>query len=107
LIYVRDVLRAFTGLLAAPAARLSRRVYNIAGMTTTPQDIAAAIRRRLPEAVLDFEPDDTVDRVLASWPGAIDDSTARRDWQWRPEWDLARMADDFLAAVAADAEVAR
>ena len=76
LIYVRDVLHAFAGLLAAPAAGLSRRVYNIAGMTTTPGDIAAAIRRRLPEAVLDFEPDDAVDRVLASWPGAIDDSTA-------------------------------
>ncbi len=107
LIYVPDVLRAFTGLLAAPAARLSQRVYNIAGMTTTPQDIAAAIRQRLPEAVLHFEPDDAVDRVLASWPGKIDDATARRDWQWRPEWDLDRMADDFLAAVAADPEVAR
>ena len=107
LIYVRDVLHAFAGLLAAPAAGLSRRVYNIAGMTTTPGDIAAAIRRRLPEAVLDFEPDDAVDRVLASWPGAIDDSTARRDWQWRPEWNLDRMADDFLAAAAADAELKR
>ena len=107
LIYVRDVLRAFAWLLAAPAAGLSQRVYNIAGMTTTPGDIAAAITHRLPEAVLDFTPDDAVDRVLASWPGAIDDATARRDWQWRPEWDLARMADDVLAAVAADTEAAR
>lgn len=104
-IYVRDVLRAFTGLLAATEAGLSRRVYNIAGMTVTPGEIAAAIRRRLPDAVLDFEPDDAVDRVLASWPGEIDDSTARRDWQWRPEWGLDRMADDFLAAVGGDEEV--
>ena len=94
-------------LLAAPAAGLSQRVYNIAGMTTTPEEIAAAIRRRLPDAVLDFEPDDAVDRVLASWPGAIDDSTARRDWHWRPEWDLERMADDFLATVTANAEATR
>jgi len=107
LIYVRDVLRAFVGLLAASAAGLSRRVYNIAGMTVTPRDIAAAIRRRLPDAVLSFEPDDAIDRVLASWPGEIDDSTARRDWQWRPEWDLGRMADDFLATIAADAEATR
>jgi len=107
LIYVRDVLRGFASLLAAPAAGLSQRVYNIAGMTTTPEEIAAAIRRRLPDAVLDFEPDDAVDRVLASWPGAIDDSTARRDWHWRPEWDLERMADDFLAIVTANAEVNR
>lgn len=107
LIYVRDVLHAFAGLLAAPASGLSRRVYNIAGMTTTSRQIAAAIRRRLPDAAIGFEPDDAVDRVLASWPGEIDDSTARRDWQWRPEWDLERMADDFLAAVAADAEPTR
>ena len=107
LIYVRDVLRGFASLLAAPAAGLSQRVYNIAGMTVTPREIAAAIRRRLPDAVLDFEPDDAVDRVLASWPGAIDDSTARRDWHWRPEWDLERMADDFLATVAAAAEANR
>ena len=107
LIYVRDVLHGFASLLAAPAAGLSQRVYNIAGMTTTPEEIAAAIRRRLPDAVLDFEPDDAVDRVLASWPGAIDDSTARRDWHWRPEWDLERMADDFLAIVTANAEVNR
>ena len=107
LIYVRDVLRVFAGLLAAPAAGLSQRVYNIAGMTVTPGEIAGAIARRLPEAELDFQPDDAVDRVLASWPGEIDDSTARRDWQWRPDWDLDRMADDFLTAVVADAEVAR
>jgi threonine 3-dehydrogenase len=106
-IYVRDVLRAFVSLLAAPAAGLSRCVYNIAGMTVTPGEIAAAIQRRLPDAVLNFQPDDAVDRVLASWPGQIDDSTARRDWQWRPEWNLERMTDDFLATVAADVEATR
>jgi threonine 3-dehydrogenase len=106
-IYVRDVLRAFVSLLAAPAAGLSQRVYNIAGMTVTPGEIAAAIQRRLPDAVLDFQPDDAVDRVLASWPGQIDDSTARRDWQWRPEWNLERMTEDFLATVAADVEATR
>ena len=104
LIYVRDVLDAFAGLLAAPAAAVTQRVYSIAGMTTTPRELAAAIGRRLPQAVLDFAPDDAVDRVLAGWPGRIDDTPARRDWQWRPRWDLERMADDFLAGLAADAE---
>ena len=104
-IYARDVLRAFAGLLAAPAGEISQRVYNIAGMTVTPGEIATAIRRCLPDAELDFQPDDAVDRVLASWPGEIDDSTARRDWQWRPDWNLDRMADDFLAAVATNTEM--
>lgn len=104
LVYVRDVLRAFLGLLAAPEERLSRRVYNIAGFTATPRDLAAAIGRRLPRAVVEFAPDDAVDRVLAGWPGAIDDTTARRDWDWRPAWDLERTADDFLATLAAEPE---
>lgn len=103
-IYVRDVLRAFIGLLTAPADRLSRRVYNIAGMTVTPAEIAAAILCRLPAAVLDFRPDDAIDRVLTGWPGAIDDATARRDWHWHPEWGLERMAEDFLAAARGPAE---
>lgn len=91
-------------LLAAPGAALTRRVYNIDGFTTTPGEIAAAIRGQVPEAVLEFAPDDAIDGVLAAWPGAIDDATARRDWQWRPEWDLARTAADFMAALRAEPE---
>lgn len=102
-IYVRDVLRAFVCLLAAPAACLTRRVYNIGGFTTTPGEIAAAIQNRIPNAALGFSPDDSVDRVLAAWPGVIDDETARRDWQWRPEWNLDRTADDFLSTLRAEA----
>lgn len=102
-IYVRDVLRAFVCLLAAPGACLTRRVYNIGGFTTTPGDIATAITNRVPGAAIEFSPDDSVDRVLAAWPGVIDDETARRDWQWRPEWNLDRTADDFLATLRAGA----
>lgn len=105
-IYVRDVLRAFVGLLAAPAPCLTRRVYNIGGFTTTPGEIAAAIRSRVATARLEFAADDAVDRVLAAWPGTIDDATARRDWHWRPEWDLQRTADDVLAVLRAEAGAA-
>jgi threonine 3-dehydrogenase len=97
LIYVRDVLGAFNDLLAASAAQLSQRVYNIAAMTVRAQDLAGAIQRRLPGARLRFDPDPTIDELLASWPGKIDDQAARRDWNWRPEFDLERMADTFLA----------
>jgi len=98
-IYVRDVLRAFAALLAAPAARLSQRVYNIGAMTVTPREIAAAIRYRLPHAELGFEPEETVAALLASWPGVIDDRVAQRDWGWQAEYDLARMTDDFIAGL--------
>ena len=97
LIYVRDVLRAFSDLLAAPASGLTQRVYNLCSMTVTPGEIAQAILRRLPEARLRFEPDPVVSALLASWPGLIDDSAARRDWKWKPEFDLERTTEHFLA----------
>jgi len=96
-IYVRDLLRAFGDLLSAPESALTRRVYNIGGFTTTPGEIAAVIKNRLPGVTLEFCPDDAVDIVLAAWPGVIDDSSARRDWQWRTEWNIERTADDFLS----------
>jgi threonine 3-dehydrogenase len=101
-IYVRDLLRAFGDLLSAPESALTRRVYNIGGFTTTPGEIAAAIKNRLPGVELEFCPDDAVDGVLAAWPGAIDDSSARRDWQWRCDWNIDRTADDFLDLLKAE-----
>jgi threonine 3-dehydrogenase len=95
LIYVKDVLNAFAGLLAAPVSHLTRRVFNISSMTVTAEEIAIAIQLRLPRAALQFEPDEAISTLLASWPGEIDDQAARREWHWLPDFDLERTADDF------------
>ena len=97
LIYVRDVLRAFAQLLQAPSASLTQRVYNLSTMSVTSRQIADAIQRRVPEAQLHFELDASLAKLLASWPEATDDSAARRDWGWEPEFDLQRTSDDFVA----------
>lgn len=107
LIYVRDVLHALSLLLEAPAAALSQRVYNIEAVPTTPAEIAAAIAHRLPSAILRFEPDPMVSALLASWPGRIDDAAARRDWKWKPAFDLERMTTDFLDALRAEGSLPR
>jgi threonine 3-dehydrogenase len=97
LIYFDDALRAMASLLLAPGERLTQRVYNIHGMSATPREIAHAIQARIPAADLQFDPDPAVADLLASWPGAIDDSRARTDWGWRPQFDLERAADKMLA----------
>ena len=102
MIYISDVLRAFADLLAAPAQRLSQRVYNIGAMAVTPRQIADTIQRYAPGARLKFAPDQAVANLLASWPGVIDDRAARQDWNWKPEFDLERTADDFLAKLRAE-----
>ncbi len=102
LIYVKDVLRAFAGLLASPTSKLSQRVYNIGSMSVTPREIADAIQRRLPDTALRFEPKEAVAALLASWPGMIDDQAARRDWNWLPEFNLEHTADEFLAELKSE-----
>ena len=96
LIYVDDVFRAISLLLAAQAPRLSQRVYNIGAITATPRQIADAIYRRLPNAAVSFMPEEPAASLLASWPGQIDDGAARQDWGWSAEFNLERMADDFI-----------
>ncbi|HVC97168.1 MAG TPA: NAD-dependent epimerase/dehydratase family protein [Pirellulales bacterium] len=99
LIYYRDAVRAMASLLLASDERLTQRVYNIHGMTATPRELADAVVRRLPNADLQFEPDSAVADLLASWPGAIDDSRARTDWDWEPQFDLERTSDHMLDEV--------
>ncbi|MDZ4818748.1 MAG: NAD-dependent epimerase/dehydratase family protein [Planctomycetota bacterium] len=96
LIYVQDVLRAIVGLSAAQASLLTRRVYNIHGISATCREIADAIVQQLPRAILHFEPDEKIVSLLESWPGRIDDTAAHRDWGWEPNFDLERMARHFI-----------
>lgn len=100
IIYVYDIAAALVALLEAPAARLSRRVYNIYALAPPAHEVAACIRRRLPHAVLEFAPDPAVVSLLEGWPSQIEDASARRDWGWQPQFDLERLADHMLGELA-------
>jgi nucleoside-diphosphate-sugar epimerase len=96
MMYMPDALRATLELMEAPAERIAERgSYNLAGVSFTPRGIADAIARRIPGFELRCEPDYR-QQIAASWPRSIDDSTARRDWGWRPRYDLQAMVDDML-----------
>ena len=96
MMYMPDAIRATLELMEAPAdAVCERHSYNLAGISFTPAEIGAAIARRLPRFALDFEPDFR-QAIADSWPRSIDDSAARRDWGWRPAYDLQAMTDDML-----------
>ncbi|MBP6901925.1 MAG: NAD-dependent epimerase/dehydratase family protein [Burkholderiaceae bacterium] len=97
MMYMPDAIRATLALMDAPAEAIRERgSYNLAAFSLAPADAAAAIRRRLPQFSLDCEPDFR-QAIADSWPQAIDDSAARRDWGWAPQWDLQAMSDDMLA----------
>ena len=100
MIYMPDVLRACVELMEADPARLRHRnSFNIASMSFTPDIIAAEIRKRIPSFTMDFNIDPVKEEIARSWPDSLDDTCAREEWGWRPEWDLSRMTDDMLAAI--------
>jgi nucleoside-diphosphate-sugar epimerase len=99
MMYMPDAIRATLMLMAAPSQSVRERgSYNLAGVSFTPAEIAAAIRQRLPGFTLASAPDFR-QAIADSWPQAIDDSAARRDWGWQPRYDLQAMVDDMLAAL--------
>ncbi|MBW8828855.1 MAG: NAD-dependent epimerase/dehydratase family protein [Burkholderiales bacterium] len=96
MMYMPDALRATIDLLEVDASCISERgSYNLAGVSFTPRQIAAAIARRIPGFTLDCKPDFR-QQIAASWPRSIDDSLARRDWGWEPQFKLQTMVDDML-----------
>ena len=103
-IYVKDALRAIVDLLQAPSDRLTRRVYNIHAMAPSATELAEAITTRIPNAAVTFGPDPQVAQLIESWPIEIDDTAARRDWGWKPNYDLAAMADDFIKQLTGTAQ---
>ena len=97
MMYMPDALKATLDLMHAPASSIRvRSSYNLAAMSFTPAEIAASIQQEIPDFHLTYAPDQR-QAIADSWPASIDDSAARRDWGWQPEYGLAQMTRDMLA----------
>ena len=96
MMYMPDALRATLELMEAPAGAISVRTsYNIAGMSFSPAEIGASIQKHLPDFDLQYKPDYR-QTIADSWPQSIDDSVARNDWGWQPNYDIDKMTVDML-----------
>lgn len=96
MMYMPDAIRATIELMEAPADKISVRTsYNLAAMSFSPKEIAAAIKKYIPEFTITYQPDYR-QAIAESWPQSIDDSVARADWGWKPEYDLERMTKDMI-----------
>ncbi len=100
MLYIDDAVRAILMLMDAPAERLTvRSAYNLHGMSFSPADLEAEIRKVVPEFRCTYEPDFR-QKLAESWPRSIDDSYARRDWGWQPAYDLAALAQAMWKALS-------
>ncbi len=88
MIFMDDVIRATLELMDAPKDDITIRTsYNIAGISFSPAEVALEIHKLYPDFKISYEPDFRQE-IASRWPKVIDDSIARKDWDWKPEYDL-------------------
>jgi nucleoside-diphosphate-sugar epimerase len=98
MMYMPDAIRAMIELMDADANRLRfRNAYNVTAMSITPAELASEIRTHIPSFAIDYRVDPVRQAIAESWPRSLDDSAAREDWGWQPEFMLGVMVVDMLA----------
>lgn len=96
MMYMPDAIRGTLELMEAEKSSLSvNSSYNFAAMSFTPLEIAAEIKKHIPSFEISFEPDFR-QAIADTWPQVIDDSEARKDWNWKNEYNLSAMVEDML-----------
>ena len=91
-----DAVRALLALAQAPRGSLTRLVYNVTSFSLTATQIRDLVLAAFPEALISFSPDAKRQRIIDSWPAELNDNDARRDWDWKPEYDAIRCFEEYL-----------
>lgn len=100
MMFMSDALKATIDVMQADKSKLSlKSSYNVAGISFTPKEIAAEIKKHIPEFEITYKPDFR-QAIADSWPASIDDSVAKRDWNLNYDYDLAAMTTIMLKEVA-------
>lgn len=98
MMYMPDALNAAISLMEADPSRLiHRNAFNIASMSFAPENIYEAIRKETPSFEMEYAPDPLKQSIADSWPDSMDDSCARAEWDWKPEYDLESMTRDMIS----------
>ena len=97
MMYMDDAIRATIEIMQASSEQIKiRSSYNLSGISFTPAEIAAEIKKHIPQFTISYKPDFR-QKIADSWPASIDDNCARVDWNWKHEYDLATMTEEMLA----------
>lgn len=96
MMYMDDAVKATLELMQAPKEKIMERAsYNISAMSFSPAEIAAEIKKHIPDFEITYKPDFR-QTIADSWPRSINDANARIDWGWEPAFDLETMTADIL-----------
>jgi nucleoside-diphosphate-sugar epimerase len=101
MMYMPDAIRAAMELMECAASRLAHRnAFNVTAMQLTPALLADLIREHIPDFEITYRIDGLRQRIADSWPRRIDDSAARTEWGWRPQFDARATVKDMLQHVS-------
>jgi nucleoside-diphosphate-sugar epimerase len=100
MMYMPDAVEAAIKVMEADSDRLvHRNSFNVTGMNFTPKELCAEITKHIPDFKIDYRVDPVRQAIADSWPRSLDDSAARKEWGWNPQYDLAAMVRDMLENV--------
>jgi threonine 3-dehydrogenase len=91
-----DAIKSLLMLHEAPREALTQTIYNVTSFSPSAQDIYDIVLQNFPDAQISFVPHQSRQKIVDSWPADIDDSAARRDWNWMPDYDQTRAFNDYL-----------
>jgi nucleoside-diphosphate-sugar epimerase len=99
MMFMPDALKATINLMEADAKKIKiRSSYNLGGISFSPKQIAAEIKKHIPNFKITYKPDFR-QPIAESWPQSINDDAARKDWGWKHEYDLKKMTTIMLEEV--------
>jgi len=96
MMYMPDCLKATIDLMEADVSKLKHHSdFNLASMSFSAGELASEIKKHVPGFKCDYKPDFR-QAIADSWPKSIDDSAARKEWGWKPKYNLSSMTKDML-----------
>lgn len=102
MMYMDDAIRATISLMESPAENLTiRSSYNLGSMSFTPSEVAKSIQKHIPDFSISYAPDFR-QQIADSWPSSIDDTLARKDWGWQPNFNLDQTTVEMLENLKRD-----
>ena len=99
MLYVKDAVKCLLQLSQANENKLNYRMYNIQGFSPSAGEMVEEIQKNLPNAQISFKPEEQMVKIVDSWPDELDDSEAKKDWGWDPDYKLENTIKDFIQEV--------
>ena len=108
MMYMPDALKSIVSLMEADSSKLiHRNAFNVTAMSFEPEELAASIRKYIPEFEMKYDVDPVRQAIADSWPNSLDDTAAREEWGWKPEYDLDAMTKDMIEKLRVKLDITR